>query len=228
MVQERGESLLLVPFAALRTRSSALCTLARPCVRCAFCSKGSPWPAPFPPPLRRLLVGLCSRDFFGTTGLSDFPWSFIIWRASLDFPMRPVTGPQRSQATMGSPGSRARCFRACAGSSTARVRRASRDADTPGVAFRVVPRRRHPEFRTNFAAQYPARTYPCQRFASPRGRRRMTRGRCGSLHLHRMTLSFTTPHRFCRRYRRGRNASFPAPPAQIPACGATAPGSCLR
>jgi hypothetical protein len=27
---------------------------------------------------------------------------------------------------------------------------------------------------------------------------------------------------------RGRNASFPAPPAPIPACGATAPGSCLR
>jgi hypothetical protein len=27
---------------------------------------------------------------------------------------------------------------------------------------------------------------------------------------------------------RGRNAGFPAPPAQIPACGTTAPGSCLR
>src|SRR5260370_11825775 len=30
----------------------------------------------------------------------------------------------------------------------------------------------------------------------PRGRLRMTRGRCGSLVLHRMTLSFTTPRRF--------------------------------
>ena len=28
-------------------------------------------------------------------------------------------------------------------------------------------------------------------------------------------------------YGRGRNAGFPAPPAQIPACGITAPGSCL-
>jgi hypothetical protein len=27
---------------------------------------------------------------------------------------------------------------------------------------------------------------------------------------------------------RGRNAGCPAPPAQIPACGTTAPGSCLR
>jgi len=26
---------------------------------------------------------------------------------------------------------------------------------------------------------------------------------------------------------RGRDASYPAPPAQIPACGTTAPGSCL-
>ena len=27
--------------------------------------------------------------------------------------------------------------------------------------------------------------------------------------------------------RRGRDAGYPAPPAQIPACGTTAPGSCL-
>ncbi|HSF30623.1 MAG TPA: hypothetical protein VLK82_09170, partial [Candidatus Tectomicrobia bacterium] len=26
---------------------------------------------------------------------------------------------------------------------------------------------------------------------------------------------------------RGRDASYPTPPAQIPACGTTAPGSCL-
>ena len=31
---------------------------------------------------------------------------------------------------------------------------------------------------------------------NPRGLWRMTRGRCGSLHLHRVTLSFTTPRRF--------------------------------
>ena len=32
--------------------------------------------------------------------------------------------------------------------------------------------------------------------SGPCGPQRMTRGRCGSLHLHRMTLSFTTPRRF--------------------------------
>jgi single-strand DNA-binding protein len=49
----------------------------------------------------------------------------------------------------------------------------------------------------SFAAEYPACTFPlstlrrlsCERL-------RMTRGQCGSLILHRMTLSFTTPRRF--------------------------------
>jgi hypothetical protein len=41
-----------------------------------------------------------------------------------------------------------------------------------------------------FAAQYPARTFPCQRFAGRSYlRRRMTRGRCGSLFLQRFGLS---------------------------------------
>jgi uncharacterized repeat protein (TIGR03803 family) len=38
--------------------------------------------------------------------------------------------------------------------------------------------------------------------SGPCGRLRRTRGRCGSLILHRMTLSFTTPRRFDRRTRR--------------------------
>ena len=67
---------------------------------------------------------------------------------------------------MGSPGSRARCFRACSGSQTARGPLASHDSDALGVAFRLSPRRRHPGVVQNFAARYPACTYPCQRFAS--------------------------------------------------------------
>src|SRR5262245_9754513 len=39
----------------------------------------------------------------------------------------------------------------------------------------------------------------------------MTRGRCGSLSLHRMTFSFTTPRRFDRRTRRNEMKSFFAP-----------------
>ncbi len=60
----------------------------------------------------------------------------------------------------------------------------------------------------------------------PRGRQRMTRSRCGSLDLHRMKLSFTTPHLtgFCRRTRpriirlascsAGLNRSCPAQPVE--------------
>ena len=47
-----------------------------------------------------------------------------------------------------------------------------------------------------FAAQYPARMYPCQRFADTLAEaRRMTRGRCGWLTLHRTALSSATPRR---------------------------------
>ena len=62
-------------------------------------------------------------------------------RASSDFPMRPVVC---AKASTGSPGSRARCFRACTGSQTAQGSRPSRDGDGRDVAFRSFPRRRHP------------------------------------------------------------------------------------
>jgi len=58
-------------------------------------------------------------------------------RASLDFPMRPT-----SWANTGSPGSRARCVRACAGSSTARSLCHACDNVCHSVAFRCVPPRR--------------------------------------------------------------------------------------
>ena len=64
----------------------------------------------------------------------------------------------------------------------------------PGAVWPSAPlnTRRHAD-SGSFGIRYPARTYPCQRFdCVPYGRRRMTRGRCGSLGLHRMKLSFTT------------------------------------
>ena len=74
------------------------------------------------------------------------------------------------QADAGSPGSRARCFRTCSGSLTARGPGASRAGDAPDVAFRLsygvgTPECRLPE-AWYFAAQYPACTFPCQRFAA--------------------------------------------------------------
>ena len=48
----------------------------------------------------------------------------------------------------------------------------------------------------SFAAQYSARMYPCQRFAYTLAEaRRMTRGRCGWLALHRTALPSATPRR---------------------------------
>jgi len=57
------------------------------------------------------------------------------WIVSLDFPMRPW---YLTRADTGSPGSRARCFRPCLGSQTARGPHMSRASDMPGVAFRLT------------------------------------------------------------------------------------------
>ena len=121
-------------------------------------------------------------------------------RASLDFPMRSVI--PLSQTDAGSPGFRSRCLRTCAGSQTARSPKASRHIDASSFAFRLFRQRRHPgvatasamgfQFRGSMAGLYvPLSTLHLR----PYGRRCMTRSRCGSLLLHRMKLSFTTPCR---------------------------------
>ena len=97
---------------------------------------------------------------------------------------------------MGSPDSRARCFRACLGSTTAQGLCASRVIDAHRVAFRYVHSvgtlEQEPFHGSIARPHVPLSTLRL----GPCGPRRMTRGRCGSLHLHRMTLSFTTPRRF--------------------------------
>ena len=139
------------------------------------------------------------EGFAGTTGLSDFLRPSIIG-------VRPQTSrhdPRRHRPRVdaGSPGSRARCFRTCTGSQTARGPGASRDIDAPNVAFRGPPRRRHPkglpDGRVFFRGSIPGLHVPLSTLRRcPHGQRRMTRGRCGPLTLQRMTLSFTTPRRF--------------------------------
>ena len=158
---------------------------------------GSLWPAPFPPPPSTAdCSGVIRGRSEGTSaGLSDFPRPFVIgvcpWTSRYDFRGHP------RRVNMGSPGSRARCFRTCTGSVTARGRAHLAMATTPGIAFRFLLRRRHPGVIVTFAAQYPACACPCQRFdAAPSRRLRMTRGRCGSLNHFRMTLSSTTPRQF--------------------------------
>ena len=87
--------------------------LARLRVRDTFCwtcfPSASPLPPPPPPPRAPALFG----GFTGTTGLSDFPPSYI----SSVRPWPSLGGPPRSagRASVGSPGSRASRFPACKG-----------------------------------------------------------------------------------------------------------------
>ena len=160
-----------------------------------FAGAGSPWPVPFPPsPPPPTLVRLCSET---SQVLRNCPTSHA--RSSSAYVLRLSRHGLRlhqPQAGMGSPGSRARCFRTCSGSLTARDPPASRDSDARAVAFRLVPRRRPLEgrlFRGSIAL--PARA-PVNASAPPYGVHRMTRGRRGSLALRRVALSSTTPRRF--------------------------------
>ena len=144
-------------------------------------------------------------DFAGTTGLSDFPCPCIIGVCPWTFRHGPQYHPLR--ADTGSPGSRARCFRTCTGSLTARGLDASRDIDAPSVAFRLLLRRRRPGGRV-FRGSIPGLHVPLSTLRPcPYEQQRMTRGRCGPLTLQRMTLSFTTPRRFIPAHRRSSMAN---------------------
>ena len=180
--------------AACRTRPSAACTRARPCVRSVVACDEFRLASRLPSsPSAACLLALFGA-FFGTTRLSDFPDSCISGvRLSTS---RCGLLSHRQQTAVGSPGSRTRCFRTCTGSLTARGLGASRDIDAPSGAFRYSLQRRHPG-GTVFRGSIPGPHVPLSTLRRrPRRLLRMTRGRCGSLTLHRMTLSFTTPRRF--------------------------------
>src|SRR5712692_2617362 len=180
--------------AAWRTRSSALGAPFRLGVRDAFCCRRFPLARPLPSISSAAGCPALFGDFAGTIGLSDFPCPFIVG-------VRPWTSqrvPQRHplRANTGPPGSRARCFRTCSGSLTARDPATSRDIDAPGGAFRFLLQRQRPG-GNSFRGSIPGPHVPLSTLRRrPCGRLRMTRGRRGSLSLQRMTLSFTTPRRF--------------------------------
>ena len=119
--------------------------------------------------------------------------------ASFDFPMRSVTSLTDGDGISRFP----RKMLACMLRVSNRARsKASRHTDASSVAFRLVQQRRHPEVATAYAMvvqfrgsmaglHVPLSTLHLR----PCGRNRMTRSQCGSLLLHRMKLSFTTPCR---------------------------------
>ena len=81
------------------------------------------------------------------------------------FPRRPARRP-RGRAGTGPPGSRARRFRTCHGSLTARGPQAARDSAARGVAFRPTDSVGTPGSYIS-RLNSPACTCPCQRFTPP-------------------------------------------------------------
>jgi hypothetical protein len=156
MVQQRGEPFLFPFLCCLAhtanpwdTRSPALCRAACWSCRC------SPWSAPFPPqppPSGRLLLLLCSA---GSSVLrrSPTPPLRACRRAALRL-RRPACDPDWIRRWR-SPGSRACCFSACAGSRLRRADRTTRAIAGCRVAFPLCPQGRHPD-QAFFEAQYPA------------------------------------------------------------------------
>jgi len=121
--------------AACRIRSSPLRTLSRPCVRSLLCSSVFPLATPLPSAASAAGSAALFGDFPGTMGVSDFPSPSIIGLCLSA--SRCVLGYSRTQKMSGSPGSRAKSLRTCAGSSTAPGPPSSRDIDDGGFAFRL-------------------------------------------------------------------------------------------
>jgi hypothetical protein len=146
---------------APRFSQATICFPFRPCVRNAVvCSVFS---------LAGRLPSVSSasgrpawfRHFFGSTRPSDSPSACMLDLSSWPSPTGPPHEPRR--ALMGSPGSRAWSVCAYLRSQTARGPSSARTIAPVGVAFRLAERRRHADL-DYFATQYPACTYPGQRF----------------------------------------------------------------
>ena len=110
-------------------------------------SAGASAPAPF-------------GGFAGTMGLSDFPEPCVIGVRLAASRHGPQLHPLR--APLGSPGSRAWWFRACTGSVTARGPERLALATHPVWPSASPYSVGTPE--SSFAAEYPARPFPCRRF----------------------------------------------------------------
>jgi hypothetical protein len=137
-------------------------------------------------------------SLFGTMELSDFPYPFITAFLLLDSQRGPCL--HQARPNMGPPGSRAKSLRTCSGSLTTQSPLVSRDNDTTSVAFRSSGQRQHSKVYNIFRGSIARPIRPLSTLRPyPYGYTRMTRGRCGSLLLHRLELSSITPYRSSRR-----------------------------
>ena len=162
VVDARRCCLLDVPararWACLSGSASGAC-----CVRASSPRPASLAPSP-PPPVPRLRPATSSLLRGCLTSRIRSSPAYVLWTSRCG--LRHL----RSQTDVGSPGSRVGWFRACLGSPTAQGPFAPRALGSKGVAFRFRQRRRHPgrpgltPQGVDFAARWPARTFPCQRF----------------------------------------------------------------
>ena len=181
VMQERGERTCLSCRASWRTRSRSLdtpCPALRPGrVSLAVFPSGKPLSST----VSATTMAALFDGFSGTTGLSDFPRSFIEnhrQRVALAARQTPTCHPtnhpgrgiiKRPRATVGSPGSRAWSLRACPGSSTAQGSPATRDSATGDVAFRLGEHVGTPNFISISRLNSPARTTPVNASLRPHG-----------------------------------------------------------
>ena len=159
-----------------------------------FAGAGSLWPDPFPPspppPVARRCSGTSQAVLVGPTSRARSSSAYVL---RLPDASRHCIGGGRTQdlpVLVRSVSVRARGLRPRG--TRAHLAISMRPVVPSDYPYSVgVPN------QASFAAQYPARTYPCLTLRPFRYRKhRMTRGRCGSLALQRVTLSFTTLRRF--------------------------------
>src|SRR5271165_551176 len=174
---------------ASRMRACACDTASRLCVRTVLCRSAFS----LAPPLRSTgsaaaEAGLFAR-FRATMGRSDFSIALIV-----GYGLRPSRQrPDQRLAGTAMEISRFPCIRLLGmpGSTTTRGQHVSCDIDTGCVAFCWTENISAPNL--SYAAQYLACALPCERFTSTlAGSPCITRGRCGSLLLHRDGLPPST------------------------------------
>lgn len=153
-----------------------------------FALAGSLWSSPFPPSPPLPVARPCSRSSRGTTGLPL--WSFIIGVRPRTSRHDPCVQPQDLTVPVHGISVRARGL--CPRGAQRRLA-----ISTPLVWPSDISDCVGTPDEVTFATQYPARTSPWSTLRQRLyGRLRMTESWRGSLNLHRMILSFTTPCRF--------------------------------
>ena len=212
MVEERGELLLYSLASQLVAHGRAPVTRfpgpgSGTCYTLPRSSQSPSFAPPAPPPVARpLFVG-----FVATMTESDFSRSCIIGYGSSPSQYGPRLARTPPWPTVRSPSSRTRSVHTCQGLRPRRVGQAlaiTRPSVLPSASGKASAPGMRGQFRGSIAWPMPC---PCQRFADTLAEcLRMTRGRCGSLLLHRSGLAPPTPCQSPGAHRSWHSSSVPA------------------